>query len=88
MVDWYGQGSLIAFSSLSALHNVLATRPLFVRERSNAYYRFVFLSQRLVRARMELTIFSLCSPTAWLLVRLLFDVIPLRVIPTILVSTM
>ncbi|KAH9992457.1 hypothetical protein BJV77DRAFT_1060460 [Russula vinacea] len=58
-------GSLIAFSSLSALHNVLATRPLFVRERSNAYY----------------------NPTAWLLVRLLFDVIPLRVIPTILVST-
>ena len=37
------QGSLIALSSLSALHNVLATRPLFVRERSNAYYRFGFL---------------------------------------------
>ncbi|KAH9978480.1 hypothetical protein BJV74DRAFT_780591, partial [Russula compacta] len=59
-------GSLTAFSTLSALHNVLATRPLFVRERSNAYY----------------------SPTAWLFVRLLFDVIPLRVIPTIVVSTM
>jgi len=27
------------------------------------------------------------SPTAWLLVRLIFDVIPLRVIPTIVVST-
>ena len=37
--SYVGQGSLIAFSSLSALHNVLATRPLFVRERSNAYYR-------------------------------------------------
>jgi hypothetical protein len=35
------QGSLIAFSSLSALYNVLVARPLFVRERSNAYYRFV-----------------------------------------------
>ncbi|KAI0282455.1 P-loop containing nucleoside triphosphate hydrolase protein, partial [Russula aff. rugulosa BPL654] len=58
-------GSLIALSSLSALHNVLATRPLFVRERSNAYY----------------------SPTAWLLVRVLFDIIPLRVIPTIIVAT-
>lgn len=38
----FEQGSLIALSSLSALHNVLGTRPLFVRERSNAYYRFVF----------------------------------------------
>lgn len=58
-------GSLIALSSLSALHNVLATRPLFVRERSNVYY----------------------SPTAWLLVRVVFDIIPLRVIPTLIVST-
>ncbi|KAI9508809.1 hypothetical protein F5148DRAFT_1351131 [Russula earlei] len=58
-------GSLTAFSTLSALHNVLATRPLFVRERSNAYY----------------------SPAAWLFVRLLFDVLPLRVIPIIIVST-
>jgi hypothetical protein len=41
------QGSLIALSSLSALHNVLATRPLFVRERSNAYYRFVFFYPQL-----------------------------------------
>ncbi|KAI9452949.1 hypothetical protein BJY52DRAFT_1291187 [Lactarius psammicola] len=58
-------GSLIAFSSLSALYNVLETRPLFVRERSNAYY----------------------NPTAWLLVRFLFDVVPLRVVPTIVVAT-
>lgn len=29
----------------------------------------------------------LCSPTAWLFSRLLFDIIPLRVIPTIIVST-
>ncbi|KAI9433892.1 hypothetical protein H4582DRAFT_2112687 [Lactarius indigo] len=58
-------GSLIAFSSLSALYNVLETRPLFVRERSNAYY----------------------NPTAWLLVRLIFDVVPLRIIPTIIVGT-
>ncbi|KAG6333232.1 hypothetical protein ID866_5855 [Astraeus odoratus] len=58
-------GSLIAFSSLSALYNVVEVRALFVRERSNSYY----------------------SPTAWLLSRILFDVIPLRIIPTIIVST-
>ncbi|KAI0263756.1 hypothetical protein BC834DRAFT_924835 [Gloeopeniophorella convolvens] len=58
-------GSLIAFSSLSALYNVLASRALFVRERSNAYY----------------------SPTAWLLVRFLFDAVPLRILPTVIVST-
>jgi energy-coupling factor transporter ATP-binding protein EcfA2 len=58
-------GSLIAFSSLSALYNVLESRPLFVRERSNAYH----------------------NPTAWLLVRFVFDVVPLRIIPTIVVAT-
>ncbi|KAJ7460877.1 hypothetical protein B0H11DRAFT_2057212 [Mycena galericulata] len=58
-------GSLIAFSSLSALYNIVEIRPLFLRERSSSYY----------------------SPTAWLLSRLIFDVIPLRVIPTIIVST-
>ncbi|KAF9228833.1 hypothetical protein BS17DRAFT_772564 [Gyrodon lividus] len=59
-------GSLIAFSSLSALYNIVEVRPLFVRERSNSYY----------------------SPTAWLLSRFFFDVIPLRILPTIIVSTM
>ncbi|KAF9239156.1 hypothetical protein BU15DRAFT_46984 [Melanogaster broomeanus] len=58
-------GSLIAFSSLSALYNIVEVRPLFVRERSNSYY----------------------SPTAWLLSRFFFDVIPLRILPTIIVST-
>ncbi|KAM5542745.1 hypothetical protein V8D89_003706 [Ganoderma adspersum] len=58
-------GALIAFSSLSALYNVVEIRPLFLRERSAAYY----------------------SPTAWLLSRFIFDVIPLRIIPTIIVST-
>ncbi|KAK2460677.1 hypothetical protein APHAL10511_007147 [Amanita phalloides] len=58
-------GALIAFSSLSALYNIVEIRPLFVRERSSSYY----------------------SPTAWLLSRFLFDVIPLRIIPTIIVST-
>lgn len=58
-------GSLVAFSSISALHNVLETHPLFVRERSNAYY----------------------GPTTWLLVRFHFDVVPLRIIPTVLVAT-
>jgi ABC-type multidrug transport system permease subunit len=58
-------GALIAFSSLSALYNVVEIRPLFLRERSSAYY----------------------SPTAWLLSRFIFDVIPLRLIPTIIVST-
>ncbi|KAJ7849337.1 hypothetical protein B0H13DRAFT_2238530 [Mycena leptocephala] len=55
-------GALIAFSSLSALYNIVEIRPLFLRERSSSYY----------------------SPTAWLLSRLLFDVVPLRIIPTII----
>ncbi|KAG8217094.1 hypothetical protein J3R82DRAFT_5121 [Butyriboletus roseoflavus] len=58
-------GSLIAFSSLSSLYNIVEIRPLFVRERSNSYY----------------------SPTAWLLSRFFFDVIPIRILPTIIVST-
>ncbi|OSD02070.1 hypothetical protein PYCCODRAFT_1368085 [Trametes coccinea BRFM310] len=58
-------GALIAFSSLSALYNVVEIRPLFLRERSAFYY----------------------SPTAWLLSRFIFDVLPLRIIPTIIVST-
>ncbi|KAJ7090414.1 hypothetical protein B0H15DRAFT_939000 [Mycena belliarum] len=58
-------GALIAFSSLSALYNVVEVRPLFLRERSSSYY----------------------SPTAWLLSRLIFDVLPLRIIPTIIVSS-
>ncbi|KAF9265883.1 hypothetical protein L218DRAFT_997259 [Marasmius fiardii PR-910] len=58
-------GALIAFSSLSALYNIVEIRPLFLRERSSQYY----------------------SPTAWLLSRFIFDVIPLRIVPTIIVST-
>ncbi|KZS98849.1 ABC transporter [Sistotremastrum niveocremeum HHB9708] len=58
-------GALIAFSSLSALYNLVEIRPLFLRERAAGLY----------------------SPTAWLLSRLIFDVIPLRLIPTIIVST-
>ncbi|KAI5120150.1 hypothetical protein M0805_003637 [Coniferiporia weirii] len=58
-------GALVAFSSLSALYNLIEARPLFVRERSNMYY----------------------SPTAWLLARLIFDVVPLRLVPTIIVSS-
>jgi len=58
-------GALIAFSSLSALYNVVETRALFLRERSSMYY----------------------SPTAWLLSRFIFDVVPLRLIPTIIVSS-
>ncbi|KAF9023043.1 hypothetical protein BDZ89DRAFT_1093146 [Hymenopellis radicata] len=58
-------GALIAFSSLSALYNIVEIRSLFLRERSSSYY----------------------SPTTWLLSRFLFDVVPLRIIPTIIVST-
>jgi energy-coupling factor transporter ATP-binding protein EcfA2 len=57
-------GSLIAFSSLSALYNLVEVRSLFLRERSGNFY----------------------SPQAWLLSRVLFDVIPLRLIPTVLVG--
>ncbi|EMD34339.1 hypothetical protein CERSUDRAFT_125512 [Gelatoporia subvermispora B] len=58
-------GALIAFSTLSALYNIVEIRPLFMRERSASYY----------------------SPTAWLLSRFIFDAVPLRIIPTIIVST-
>ncbi|KAG6816110.1 hypothetical protein H0H87_008567 [Tephrocybe sp. NHM501043] len=58
-------GALIAFSSLSALYNVVESRPLFLRERSSLYY----------------------SPTSWLTSRFIFDVVPLRIIPTIIVSS-
>ncbi|PCH38575.1 ABC transporter [Wolfiporia cocos MD-104 SS10] len=58
-------GALIAFSSLSALYNIVEIRMLFVRERSASYY----------------------SPAAWLLSRFIFDVIPLRVLPTIIISS-
>ncbi|WVF69150.1 hypothetical protein IAT40_003925 [Kwoniella sp. CBS 6097] len=57
-------GSLIAFSSLSALYNLVEVRGLFLRERAGDFY----------------------SPQAWLLSRVIFDIIPLRLIPTILVS--
>lgn len=58
-------GALIAFSSLSALYNLVEIRALFLRERSGSLY----------------------SPTAWLTTRLIFDVVPLRLLPTIVVST-
>lgn len=58
-------GSLLSFSALSALYNLIEIRPLFLRERAGSYY----------------------SPTAWLLSRFFFDVIPLRVVPTLIVST-
>ncbi|CAE7207667.1 unnamed protein product [Rhizoctonia solani] len=57
-------GSLLAFSSLSALYNLVEVRPLFARERAGGYY----------------------SPAAWLVSRVLFDVLPLRVIPTIVLA--
>lgn len=37
------QGALIAFSSLSALYNVVEIRPLFLQERSSGYYRYDLL---------------------------------------------
>ncbi|KAK4054896.1 hypothetical protein OIV83_000820 [Microbotryomycetes sp. JL201] len=57
-------GSLLAFSSLSALSNFATVKLLYLRERSNALY----------------------APLPWLASRVLFDIIPLRVIPTIIVS--
>ncbi|KIM28831.1 hypothetical protein M408DRAFT_68953 [Serendipita vermifera MAFF 305830] len=58
-------GSLLSFSALSALYNLIEIRPLFLRERAGLFY----------------------SPTAWLLSRFFFDVLPLRIVPTIVVST-
>ncbi|ORX40047.1 hypothetical protein BD324DRAFT_616077 [Kockovaella imperatae] len=57
-------GSLIAFTSLSALYNLVEVRGLFLRERAGSFY----------------------SPQSWLLTRVIFDVIPLRLIPTIIVG--
>ncbi|SCZ90311.1 BZ3500_MvSof-1268-A1-R1_Chr1-3g01909 [Microbotryum saponariae] len=58
-------GSLIAFSSLSALSNFANYRSLFLRERANGYY----------------------SPISWLASRIVFDLIPLRIIPILIVSS-
>ncbi|KAK4058044.1 hypothetical protein OIO90_000783 [Microbotryomycetes sp. JL221] len=57
-------GSLLAFSSLSALSNFATVKTLYLRERANALY----------------------APLPWLASRVLFDIIPLRIIPTIIVS--
>ncbi|KAG8737551.1 hypothetical protein FRC10_008064 [Ceratobasidium sp. 414] len=59
------RGSLLAFSSLSALYNLVEVRALFTRERAGGYY----------------------SPAAWLASRVLFDVVPLRIVPTIVMAT-
>ncbi|SCV68407.1 BQ2448_528 [Microbotryum intermedium] len=58
-------GSLIAFSSLSALSNFANYKSLFLRERANGYY----------------------SPVSWLASRLVFDLVPLRIIPILIVSS-
>ncbi|EIW73559.1 hypothetical protein TREMEDRAFT_11831, partial [Tremella mesenterica DSM 1558] len=57
-------GSLIAFSSLSALYNLVEVRGLFLRERSGGFY----------------------TSQAWLLSRIISDLIPLRLVPTIIVG--
>jgi len=82
-VNSSSQGALTAFMSLSALYNIVGLRPLFVRERSNRYYRSVHFNQ--FHESLGLT---KCRPSVWLLSRLVFDVIPLRIVPTIVVSTM
>lgn len=77
------QGALVAFSTLSALYNVVTSRPLFLRERSARYYRYI--NRRLCIAACT---YCFNSPTAWLFSRFIYDVIPLRIIPTIVVATM
>lgn len=42
------------------------------------------MSLMVTRTRLK----GLFSPAAWLLSRFVFDVLPLRIIPTIIVSTM
>jgi hypothetical protein len=49
-------GSLLAFSALSALFNLVSIRELFLRERASGLY----------------------SPVTWLLSRIVFDIVPLR----------
>ncbi|GJJ11935.1 hypothetical protein Clacol_006173 [Clathrus columnatus] len=58
-------GALIAFTTISALYNLVEVRRLFLRERASAYY----------------------SPVAWLFSRVIFDLIPLRLIPTLVLCT-
>jgi ABC-type multidrug transport system ATPase subunit len=50
----------------------------------SSLYQLVEIRPLFVRERSN----SYYSPTAWLLSRVVFDIIPLRIIPTILVSTM
>ena len=58
-------GALVAFSALSALSNLFTIRPLFLRERTSAYY----------------------GPVIWMLSRAVWDIIPLRLLPTVLLGT-
>lgn len=37
------QGSLLSFSALSALYNIVEVKPLFLRERGGSYYRLVVI---------------------------------------------
>jgi hypothetical protein len=88
-------GSLIAFSSLrcvlirplryalirfrSALYNLVEVRGLFLRERAGSFYSFV-------HPESDWNYLTRFRPQAWLLSRIMFDLIPLRLIPTILVG--
>lgn len=58
-------GSLLVFSSLSALTNFSTVRPLFLRERAAGYY----------------------SPIPWIFSRVAFDILPLRIVPTLIVAS-
>ena len=71
------EGRKVCVSDFSALYNLVEVKGLFLRERAGSFYSSVDLSRR----RAALT----HRPQAWLLSRILFDVIPLRLIPTILV---
>ena len=57
-------GSLIAFSALSALSNLITIRALFLRERSSSYY----------------------GPVVWMLSRVVWDIVPLRILPVIVLG--
>jgi hypothetical protein len=63
----------------------MSVRALFLRERAGSFYSLVNASP--MKTMVSLNATPSNSPLAWLLSRVLFDLIPLRLIPTIIVTT-
>lgn len=80
---WQRQGEREEAKGLigSALYNLVEVRGLFLRERAGNFYSYVHISDTgMDEAEAD------DRSQSWLLSRVLFDIIPLRLIPTILVG--